>query len=88
MCCATLRYACNVVQALQASAAAEAERRANSSKARIDLEEQMKERQVLQLQQQVTCLCLLLTTPVLHHDKSYACEEHQAALMQQALRLQ
>ncbi|KAL3139576.1 hypothetical protein ABBQ38_003895 [Trebouxia sp. C0009 RCD-2024] len=38
--------------ALQATAAAEAERKANSSKARIELEEQMKERQVLQLQQQ------------------------------------
>ena len=43
-----------VVQALQATAAAEAERKANSSKARVELEEQMKERQVLQLQQQVT----------------------------------
>ena len=45
--------ATSTVQALQASAAAEAERKANSSKARIELEEQMKERQVLQLQQQV-----------------------------------
>ena len=43
-----------VMQALQATAAAEAERKANSSKARVELEEQMKERQVLQLQQQVT----------------------------------
>ena len=43
----------DAVQALQATAAAEAERKANSSKARIELEEQMKERQVLQLQQQV-----------------------------------
>ena len=43
-----------VLQALQATAAAEAERKANSSKARVELEEQMKERQVLQLQQQVT----------------------------------
>ena len=43
-----------VVQALQATAAAQAERKANSSKARVELEEQMKERQVLQLQQQVT----------------------------------
>ena len=41
------------VQALQATAAAEAERKANSSKARIELEEQMKERQILQQQQQV-----------------------------------
>ncbi|KAL0040762.1 hypothetical protein WJX79_004724 [Trebouxia sp. C0005] len=40
------------LQALQATAAAEAERKANSSKARVELEEQMKERQVLQLQQQ------------------------------------
>ena len=41
------------MQALQATAAAEAERKANSSKARIELEEQMKERQILQQQQQV-----------------------------------
>ena len=41
------------VQALQATAAAEAERKANSSKAHFELEEQMKGRQVLQLQQQV-----------------------------------
>lgn len=40
------------LQALQATAAAQAERKANSSKARVELEEQMKERQVLQLQQQ------------------------------------
>lgn len=45
------------VQALHATAAAEAERKANSSKARIELEEQMKERQVLQLQQQVCPHC-------------------------------
>ncbi len=42
------------MQALQATAAAEAERKANSSKARLELEEQMKERHVLQLQQQVS----------------------------------
>lgn len=41
------------VQALQATAAAEAERKANSSRARIELEEQMKERLILQQQQQV-----------------------------------
>ena len=45
------------MQALQATAAAEAERKANSSKARIELEEQMKERQILQQQQQV-CLAI------------------------------
>ena len=45
--------ASDAVQAVQASAAAEAERKANSSKARVELEEQMKERQVLQQQQQV-----------------------------------
>jgi len=49
-----VKYGKGVVQALQATAAAEAERKANSSKARVELEEQMKERQVLQLQQQVT----------------------------------
>ena len=43
-----------MMQALQATAAAEAERKANSSKARIELEEQMKERQILQMQQQVS----------------------------------
>lgn len=68
--------ACHVVQALQASAAAEAERKANSSKARTELEEQMKERQVLQLQQQVTCLSLLLTILLVNHDKSYAKEKN------------
>lgn len=52
-----------VVQALQATAAAEAERKANSSKARVELEEQMKERQVLQLQQQVA---FKLSLVVLH----------------------
>ena len=41
------------VQALQETAAAEAERKANSSKARVELEEQMKEKQILQRQQQV-----------------------------------
>lgn len=41
------------MQALQATAAAEAERKVNSSKARLELEEQMKERQILQQQQQV-----------------------------------
>ena len=50
----TVNHEKGVVQALQATAAAEAERKANSSKARVELEEQMKERQVLQLQQQVT----------------------------------
>jgi hypothetical protein len=49
-----VKYEKGVLQALQATAAAEAERKANSSKARVELEEQMKERQVLQLQQQVT----------------------------------
>lgn len=41
------------LQAVQATAVAEATRKANSSKARIELEEQMKERQLLILQQQV-----------------------------------
>ena len=53
------------MQALQASAAAEAERKANSSKARIELEDQMKERQVLQLQQQVSSH-LLLRASMIH----------------------
>lgn len=42
------------LQAVQATAAAEATRKANSSQARIELEEQMKERQLLILQQQVS----------------------------------
>ena len=46
------------VQAVQASAAAEAERKANSSKARLELEEQMKERYIQQQQQQVHYLHL------------------------------
>ena len=45
------------MQAVQATAAAEAARKANSSKARIELEEQMKERQLLMLQQQVGTSC-------------------------------
>lgn len=41
------------LQANQATAQAEATRKANSSKARVELEEQMKERQQQMLQQQV-----------------------------------
>lgn len=59
------------MQALQATAAAEAERKANSSKARIELEEQMKERQILQQQQQVCDviqqLCLAHTCSMVSH---------------------
>ena len=47
----------NILQAVEATAAAEAARKANSSKARIELEEQMKERQLLMLQQQVGTSC-------------------------------